>query len=73
MRITPSAWRRSANGILVAGRQLPDAEEADQGLELVGERHARPTAARQRVAGEARLVVGLDGLGDGGCSPSASA
>jgi hypothetical protein len=42
-----------------------DAEDAGQRVQLVGQRHAVPTvAARQRVAGKARLVVILDGVGD---------
>ena len=52
--------------ILVAGRQLADAEQADQRLELVGQRHDHADAvARQGVAGEARLVVILDRFGHG--------
>jgi hypothetical protein len=52
-------------GILVAGRQLADAEHVGQGLQLVGQRHAQADRpARQFVAGEARLVVILDGVGD---------
>jgi hypothetical protein len=47
--------------VLVAGGQLADAEQADQRLQLVGQRHHQAdVAARQRVAGEARLVVVLD-------------
>ncbi len=47
--------------VLVAGDA--DAEEADQGVELVGQRHRGGNVARgQRVAGKARLVVGLDGV-----------
>ena len=50
--------------ILVAGGHHADAEEADQGVELVGQRHRGGDVARgQRVAGKARLVVGLDGVG----------
>ena len=51
--------------ILVAGGQLADGEQAGQRLQLVGQRddHA-DVAARQRVAGEARLVVVFDGVGD---------
>jgi hypothetical protein len=44
--------------VLVAGGQLADAEHADQGLQLVGQRqHGAGVVARQRVAGKARLVV----------------
>ena len=51
--------------ILVAGGHLADAEQADQRLELVGQRDDQADAvARQRVAGEARLVVVLDRVGD---------
>ena len=47
--------------ILVAGGQLADAEQADQRLQLVGQcDDDAGRAARQRVAGEARLVVVLD-------------
>jgi hypothetical protein len=65
MRITPSAWRRRANGSLSPVGRSADAEQAGQGLELVGQRddHA-DVIARQRVAGEARLVVVLDREGD---------
>lgn len=53
--------------ILVAGRNLADAEKADQGIELVGQRHgAGDGTMRQGVAIEARAVVGLDGVGHGG-------
>jgi hypothetical protein len=52
-------------GILVAGGQLADAEHVGQRLQLVGQRDAEADiAARQFVAGEARLVVVLDGVGD---------
>ena len=51
--------------VLVAGRQLADAEQADQRLELVGQRDDdADLVARQGVAGEARLVVVFDGFGD---------
>ena len=47
--------------ILVAGGCLADAEQADQRLELVGQRDDDAGAvARQRIAGKARLVVILD-------------
>ncbi len=47
--------------ILVAGRQLADAEQADQRLELVGQRdHQADPVARQDVAGKTRLVVIFD-------------
>jgi hypothetical protein len=40
-----------AEGILVAGRHLADAEEADQRVELVGERHGTgDVALRGRVS-----------------------
>jgi hypothetical protein len=55
--------------ILVAGGQLADREQAGQRLELVGQRHHQAgLAARQLVAGEARLVVVLDGVGHVGGS-----
>ena len=51
--------------VLVAGGHLADAEQARERLELVGHRHRDAAEiARQRVAGEARLVVVLDGVGD---------
>ncbi len=54
-----------AERILVAGRHLADREEAAQGVELVGERDgARNRILRQPIAGEARPVVRLDGVGD---------
>jgi hypothetical protein len=50
--------------VLVAGGQLADAEQAHQGLQLVGQRqHGAGVVARQRVAGKAGLVVVLDGDG----------
>ncbi len=52
--------------VAVAGGQVADAEHADQGLELVGQRdHRADAVARQFVAREARLVVVLDGIGHG--------
>ena len=51
--------------ILVAAGLFADAEQAGQGFKLVGQRDAHAdVAARQLVAGEARLVVVLDGEGD---------
>ena len=51
--------------VLVARRQLADAEQPDQRLDLVGERHRdADRVARQLVAGEARLVVVLDRVCD---------
>ena len=65
MRITPSAWRRSANGSLSPVGIWPMPNNPDQRLQLVGQRHAHAdVAARQFVAGKARLVVVLDGEGD---------
>ena len=63
MRSTPSACAAQGERILVAGGTEADAEDADQGVELVGERHRRrDVVPGQRVVGEARLVVRLDGL-----------
>ena len=51
--------------VAVAGRDLADAEHADQRFQLVGQRNdGADLAARQTVAGEARLVMILDGVGD---------
>ena len=53
--------------VAVAGRDLADAEHADQRFELVGQRDDRANlAARQAVAGEAWFVVIFDGIGDVG-------
>ena len=50
--------------ILVASRQVADAEHADQRFQLVGQRHhGADQPLRQLVAGEARLVVVFDGEG----------
>jgi hypothetical protein len=50
--------------VLVARGQVADAEHADQGFQLVGQRHHHAGGvARQRVAGKARLVVVFDGIG----------
>jgi hypothetical protein len=59
--------------VAVAGRNLADAEHADQGFQLVGQRDDGADAARQRVAGKARLVVVLDGVGDVAFRPSCCA
>jgi hypothetical protein len=57
--------------VLVASGQLADAEQAGQRLQLVGQRHHHAgLAARQRVAGKARLVVVFHGQGHGSVSPS---
>ena len=50
--------------VLVAGRQVADAEHADQRFELVGQRddHA-DRVARQLVAGKARLVMVFNRVG----------
>ncbi len=54
-------------GVLRAGRLLVDGPEADQRVELVGERHGEADlAGRHAVRRALRLVVVLDGLGDGG-------
>jgi hypothetical protein len=54
-------------GVLVAGGQLADAEHVGQGLQLVRQCDAQADiAARQLVAGEARLVVVLDRIGNVG-------
>ena len=48
--------------ILVAGRHQADAVDADQGIQLVGQRRRRADVVlRQRIAGEARPVMLLDG------------
>jgi hypothetical protein len=60
--------------VAVAGRNLADAEHADQGFQLVGQGDdGADLSARQRVAGKARLVVVLDGIGDVRGRPSCSA
>ena len=54
--------------VLVAGRQVADAEHADQGFELIGQRHRQPDrAARQFVAGKARFVMVFNRVGNLGC------
>ena len=51
--------------VLVAGRQVADAEHADQGFELVGQRHRQPDrAARQFVAGKAWFVMVFNRVGN---------
>ena len=51
--------------VLVAGRQVADAEHADQGLELVGQRHGQADrAARQFVAGKTWFVVVFNRVSD---------
>ena len=65
MRSDAERCAAQAERILVAGGHLADAEHADQRLELVGERdRLRDRTVGQRVAGEARPVVLLDGGGD---------
>ena len=50
--------------ILVAGRQVADAEHADQGFELIGQRHRQPDrAARQFITGKARFVMVFNRVG----------
>ncbi len=50
--------------VLVAGRQVTDAEHAHQGFQLVGQRHHHAgVVARQRVAGKTRLVVVFNRVG----------
>ena len=52
-------------GVLVAGRNLADAKETGQRIELVGQRRSTAdVAGRQRVAGKTRLVMALHGIGD---------
>jgi hypothetical protein len=52
-------------GVLVAGGQLADAEHVGQRLQLVRQCDAQADiAARQLIAGEARLVVVLDRIRD---------
>ena len=54
-------------GVLAAGRLLVDRPEADEGVELVGERHSdRDRIGRDAVGGAERLVVFLDRGGDRG-------
>ena len=61
MRITPSAWRRSANGSLSPVGSWPMPNRPTSVSSLSASATTTPTAiARQRVAGEARLVVVLD-------------
>ena len=51
--------------VLVAGRQVADAEHADQGFELIGQRHRQPDrAARQFVAGKAWFVMVFNRVGN---------
>ena len=62
IRSTPSAERRRPIGILGAGRFLSDREDADQGVQLVGDGERKPGTRRwQLIAGEAGQVL----LGDG--------
>ena len=65
MRITPSAWRRSANGSLspVGSWPMPNRPTSVSSLSASATTSA-DRVARQRVAGKARLVVVLDGVGD---------
>ena len=53
MRSTPSAARRSANGIPGAGRLLADGEEADQRVELVGKGDGDADGSRRAAIGRA--------------------
>jgi hypothetical protein len=66
MRITPSAWRRSANGSLspVGSWPMPNRPASVSSLSASATTSAG-VAARQRVAGKARLVVVLDREGHG--------
>jgi hypothetical protein len=53
-----------SEGILVAGRDEADPPDADEGVELVGQRHALCNrAVRQRIPGEPGPVVLFDGGG----------
>ena len=66
MRITPSAARRSAYGSFDAGRLLVDRPEADQRVDLVGERDRdRDRIGRHQIVRPFRLVVILAGVRDG--------
>ena len=52
--------------VLVASRQIADAEHAHQRFQLVGQRHHHThRVARQRVTGKARLVVVFNRVGHG--------
>ena len=72
MRITPSAWRRSAKRVAVARGQVADAEHADQGFQLVGQGHHHAHVLRGScVARKAKgLVVVFNGVGHGFGRPS---
>ena len=52
--------------VFVAGRQVADAEHADQGFQLVRQRdHHTRGVARQRITRKAGLVMVFDRMGDG--------
>ncbi len=61
----PSAARRKPEGIPVAGRDLPDAEQTGERIELVGQcdRDANRSVGKN-VAGKGGVVVRFDRVGD---------
>ena len=53
-------------GVFLSGGQQANAPDAHDGFELVGQRHGQALGvAGQAVACEARVIVPLDGIGDG--------